>query len=245
MSDLQASIVAGVAAALLGYLTPLLVRRIPEPPPSAEAELTERERAEGPKQTYAAIAALGWFAPTALAVSGGAGALVGASLGWSWLLVGLVPLAPVVVALSIVDLRTKLLPALVVVPATLVLLGLAVLHATTAGDPSDLLRAVAAMLLGRSFYWLLWRINSAGMGFGDVRLSALLGLALGYLGWPQLVVGLYAGFLLLGVPGLVLVLVRRDRAALKAQLPFGPFMGAGALVGIVLGQPLLAGLVSG
>ena len=76
----------------------------------------------------------------------------------------------------------------------------------------------------RSFFWVLWWFHSAGMGFGDVRLAALLGFALGQLGWGEVVVGAYSGFLVFGLPGLLLAIVRRDRALLKSAFPFGPFM---------------------
>jgi leader peptidase (prepilin peptidase) / N-methyltransferase len=70
------------------------------------------------------------------------------------------------------------------------------------------------------------------MGFGDVRLAGVLGLALGLLGWGQLALGVYAGFLIGGVGGLVLSAARLvDRRA----YPFGPFMLLGALVGVLFG----------
>ena len=103
--------------------------------------------------------------------------------------------------------------------------------------------AGVAMLALRSFYWVLWFVHSAGMGFGDVRLAALLGLVLGRAGWAELVVGTYAPFLLFAVPGLLLALVRRDRSLLRAAYPFGPFMVLGALVGLVAG-PGLADLMT-
>ncbi len=95
----------------------------------------------------------------------------------------------------------------------------------------------------RSVFWLLWWIHAAGMGFGDVRLAAVLGLALGYLGWGELLVGSYTGFLVFAVPGVLLALVRWDRSLLKASYPFGPFMLVGALVGVAVGADVWAYLV--
>ncbi|WP_167736771.1 A24 family peptidase [Nocardioides sp. 1609] len=243
MTEVQAVILAAVVAALGGFATPALVRALPEPAARPDDELSEHERAEGPKEPYAVLAGLGWFAPTAMVVSGVAGGLVGWAVGWSWLLVGLVPLVPVVVALSVIDLRTRLLPSRIVLPTTAVMVALAVVHAGLVAEWSDLGRGLLALVVGRSFYWLLWFVHSAGMGFGDVRLAALLGLVLGYLGWPQFVVGMYAGFLVLAVPGVLLALVRRRASYLRAQYPFGPFMAVGALIGILVGERVLVGFV--
>lgn len=245
MSDLAAAAVAAVVAALLGYLSPLVVRRLPEPPEKPDEQKSKHELAEGPKEPYADVAALSWFAPTASVVSAAAAGLVGWSLGWSWLLVGLVPLVAVAVALSIVDLRTRLLPAVVVLPTTWAVLALVVLHAGLVATWGDLQRGLVAMVVGYVFYWLLWFIYPLGLGYGDVRLSAVLALTLGYLGWSCFLVGMYSGFLLLGLPGLVLALVRRRASYLKAQFPFGPFMCAGALLGVVWGPSLLSGLTAG
>ena len=84
------------------------------------------------------------------------------------------------------------------------------------------------MVAARSVFWVLWWIRSAGMGFGDVRLSALLGFELAYLGWGELVVGTYAV-----VPALraARAWCSRSRAAtgrlLRTAFPFGPAMLAG------------------
>ncbi|WP_148614991.1 prepilin peptidase [Nocardioides rubriscoriae] len=249
MDEVRAAIVAAVVAAVLGYLSPLVVRRLPEPPETPDEDKTDRERArellEGPKEPYAVVADLAWFAPVALVVCGVAGGLVGARLGWSWLLVGYVLLVPVVVALSIVDLRTRLLPAVVVLPALWTAIVLVVAHAGLVATWDDLRRGLVAMVVGYVFYWVLWFIYPVGLGYGDVRLAALLSLALGYLGWPEFLVGMYSGFLLLGVPGLVLAVVKRRASYLKTQFPFGPFMCVGALVGLLVGPAVLGHLAGG
>jgi leader peptidase (prepilin peptidase)/N-methyltransferase len=59
---------------------------------------------------------------------------------------------------------------------------------------------------------------------------------LGWIGWAELISGLYGGFLLGAVIGLLLMAVRLVK--LKQLLPFGPFMLVGALLGVLLGEPL-------
>ena len=70
----------------------------------------------------------------------------------------------------------------------------AVLDAVVTGDRDDLVRAAIGLVVARTFYWLLWWLHSAGMGFGDVRLAALLGFPLAWLGWEEFALGMYSGF---------------------------------------------------
>jgi leader peptidase (prepilin peptidase)/N-methyltransferase len=235
------ALVAGcaVAAGLAGLLVPWLVRRLPEP------EQDESVEGEAAKPLYVDLAGRPGLAWRSGLASAGAAAVVAASVGDDWWLVVLVPLVPVCVALAFIDWHTRLLPAVVVLPATAyaVLAGLAGWPVT--GDPADLVRAALGLLIARSVYWLLWFLHSAGMGFGDVRLAALLGFALGHVGWPEFGVGMYAGFLVFGVPGLLLAVVKWDRSLLKTAFPFGPFMIAGALLGLAVGPVVTDFLVGG
>lgn len=71
---------------------------------------------------------------------------------------------------------------------------------------------------------------------GDVKLGGFIGVGLGFLGWGAVVVGIFAAFLLGGVVALALVALRlRGRRDL---LPFGPYLAAGAVVGLLAGAPL-------
>jgi leader peptidase (prepilin peptidase)/N-methyltransferase len=79
------------------------------------------------------------------------------------------------------------------------------------------------------------------MGYGDVRLATLVGFQLGFLGTTELLTGFYASFVLFAVVGITRAVRRRQRAALREALPFGPFLLVGALLGIVLGSHLVLG----
>jgi len=130
----------------------------------------------------------------------------------------------------------------VVIPATVAALAYGVVAWPASGDAEPLVRALVGMAIAFAVFFVLWFIRSAGMGYGDVRLAAWLGFVLGHLGWAEYALGLYAGFLLFGVPGVLLAVVRRDRTLLKKAYPFGPFLLVGALLGILLGDPLLGDL---
>ncbi|MBC2933635.1 A24 family peptidase [Nocardioides sp. zg-1228] len=244
-----AVLVAAVLAGLGGLLVPRLVARVPEPvpkpvgsPDGAGPDAGEpgsvATQVEPPKTRYADIAGrpgLGWRSAVVSAVSG---ALLGAATGLDWSLLWLVPLTPVAVALSVIDWHTRLLPRVVVVPATLAAIVAVTAVGLATGERESLVRALVAMVLARSFFWVLWFVRSAGMGFGDVRLAAPVGLVLGWAGWGELAIGVWASFVLFVVPVLVVLVVRRDRSLLKRAVPFGPFMCAGALVGLVWGTAL-------
>ncbi|MFE0648815.1 prepilin peptidase [Streptomyces sp. NPDC059534] len=146
-----------------------------------------------------------------------------------WLLV-----APFAVLLGCVDARVRRLPDVLTLPlavAVPLLLGGAELLPYEAG--SWRLALLGAVTLGGS-YLVLNRINPGGFGLGDVKLAVPLGAALGWYGWGVLFSGAFAGFLLGSVYGLGLIALRR--AGRSSTIPFGPFMLAGALLGLLLGS---------
>lgn len=145
-------------------------------------------------------------------------------------------LAAASVALALIDLETFRLPNAIVLPALAVFIVLSGAAALFDGDPAPLVRAVlggAALALFYGALRLLWR---GGMGMGDVKLAALLGAAMAWLGWGSLAVGGFAAFVLGGVFGVLLMAA--GRAGRRSRIPFGPWMILGAWVGILAGQRL-------
>jgi leader peptidase (prepilin peptidase)/N-methyltransferase len=146
-------------------------------------------------------------------------------------------LVAVGVALALIDLDVKRLPDVLTLPSYpvgAVLLGLASLH-----DGHALLRAVLGAAAMFALYFALCFAYPAGMGFGDVKLSGVLGLYTAWLGWDVWAAGLLLGFLLGGVFGIGLMLV--NKGGRKTQVPFGPFMLLGTLLAILVGHPLVQG----
>jgi leader peptidase (prepilin peptidase)/N-methyltransferase len=145
-----------------------------------------------------------------------------------WLL-----LAPVGVLLTAVDFRVRRLPDPLTLPfagAALALLGLTALVPEHAGEWTTAL--LGSLALGGG-YFVLFLINPAGMGFGDVKLALGAGAVLGWYGWPTVMLGTFAGFLLGALYGGALVVARR--AGRKTAIPFGPFLISGAFLGLLLG----------
>ncbi|GAB4083011.1 prepilin peptidase [Modestobacter muralis] len=136
------------------------------------------------------------------------------------------------VLLVLVDARHRLLPDRVVLPA----LGAGVLllagAAGATGDWSALLRAVAAAAVLFVAFLALALASPGGLGMGDVKLAALLGLHLGWLGWDAVLFGALAGFVVQAAVALVLLAARRVRRG--DALPFGPAMIVGAALAMSL-----------
>ena len=142
---------------------------------------------------------------------------------------------PVAVLLALVDLRVHRLPDVLTLPlaaATLTLLGITAALPADAAAGSWPTALYGGLALGAT-YEVLYLVNPAGMGFGDVKLALGLGTALGWYGWPVLVTGAFAGVLYGAVYGLGMVALRR--AGRKTAIPLGPFMLGGAFTGVVLG----------
>ena len=161
-------------------------------------------------------------------------------LGASWALPAFWYLAAVGIALALIDLDVRRLPDAIVLPsypAGLALLALASWNPTGAPDWASLLRAVVGALILFGVYFVLLIVYPRGMGFGDVKLAGVLGLYLGWVGWDALVVGWFAAFLLGGLFSVALLLTRRAKRG--SGIPFGPWMLAGAGVGLTLG-PLVS-----
>ena len=139
-----------------------------------------------------------------------------------WLLLTPVTLLPVAADL-----------ALPLAGAALVLLGVVTFVPEHVGHWTTAL--LGALALGGG-YFALSRIDSGGgggLGLGEVRLAVGAGVVLGWYGWPTVMVGAFAGFLFRAVYGGFAAWRRRDGRGIV--VPFGPFLLAGAFLGLLVG----------
>jgi leader peptidase (prepilin peptidase) / N-methyltransferase len=157
-------------------------------------------------------------------------------LGPVWHLPAYLYLAAVAVALTLIDVDVRRLPNAIVLPSYAVAALLLLVPAVADGDWHAYLRALLGGALLFAGYFALAVAYPAGMGFGDVKLAGVLGLYLGWLGWGELAVGAFLGFLLGGVWGMALLAARR--VGRKGAIPFGPFMLGGALLAVFAGGAL-------
>jgi leader peptidase (prepilin peptidase)/N-methyltransferase len=179
-------------------------------------------------------------ATRAAAVAGlTAAVFVGLALRYhdSWALPAFLAVAAGLVALSAIDLEHFLLPDRIVYPLALATLVLLTGAALGDGAWDALGRALLGGFAGMLTLGVLHVASPRSMGFGDVKLAFVLGLALGWLGWGELVLGLFCGFLTGALVGLALIAVRRRGR--KDHLPFGPFLAFGTLVALLWGDVIL------
>ncbi|WP_341952896.1 prepilin peptidase [Salinibacterium sp. TMP30] len=166
-------------------------------------------------------------------------AAVGAETALVWTVPAFLYLAAISIALTLIDLDTKTLPNKIVLPSILVGVALLALASVGTGNWAALLGALAGGAALFLFYFIVALISPRGMGMGDVKLAAVLGLYLGWLGWGVLAVGAFAAFLLGGVFAIALLLIGRARR--RTAIPFGPWMIAGAWLGIAFGSQIWNG----
>ncbi|MEU1973689.1 prepilin peptidase [Microbacterium sp. NPDC019599] len=157
-------------------------------------------------------------------------------------LVAFLYFAAISVVLTLIDLDTHRLPNSIVLPSYVVVIVLFTTACVMGAEWSSLLGAAIGMAVLYAFYFVIRLVRPDGMGGGDVKLAGVIGLYLGWLGWGALAVGAFAAFLLGGIFGLVLIGAKK--AGRRTAIPFGPWMIAGAWVGIVLGQALGAWYMS-
>ncbi|QEO09228.1 prepilin peptidase [Protaetiibacter larvae] len=173
------------------------------------------------------------FVPEVFA-AGGAAAIVASGL----VLAAFLYLAAISISLAAIDLETLRLPNAIVLPAYLVGGVLLVAAAVLTSAWAQLATAGLGLLIMGGVYAIPALIRPNAIGGGDVKLAGVLGLFLGWLGWSALGVGIVAGFILGGLFGVALIVAGKGRSA---RVAFGPWMLAGAWIGVFAGEALLAG----
>ncbi|WP_309103751.1 A24 family peptidase [Microbacterium sp.] len=132
--------------------------------------------------------------------------------------------------LIVIDARTHRLPNRIVLPTLAALLALVILEALLTARTGPLIGALLGMLILGGFYAALRLVSRDGMGGGDVKLAAVIGLVLGRHGWQALAVGAASAFVLGALYALILMALRRaDRST---RIAFGPWMIVGAVLGV-------------
>ncbi len=132
-------------------------------------------------------------------------------------------------AVTLTDLEQRIIPNKILLAGAILCLLIAI-----PTDPSGLPeRAIAAAAAGGVLF-LVVLAHPKGMGLGDVKLTATMGLFLGRAVAPAILVALLVGSIL----GLALI-IRHGSQARKMAIPFGPFLALGGVVAMLAGDQLI------
>ena len=161
--------------------------------------------------------------------------------GYRWDLPAFLVLFAGLLALSCIDVEYMLLPKVVVYPLTVVVAALLFLAAAETGQWHDLGVGAACAAGWFAIFYALFLIGPRMLGFGDVRLAVVLGLALGWLGVWYVLLGFFAANLIGALLGLVLITT--GRMSREDRIPYGVFLALGCAVAVFAGPELLAPLM--
>jgi leader peptidase (prepilin peptidase) / N-methyltransferase len=219
-----AAVVAACAVTglVVGLALEVVVDRVPQ-----RARLRDWKRGTGNPARAAVLAALTVALFTGLALR----------YHDSWALPAFLVLAAGLVALAVIDFEHFLLPNRIVYPLAAVTAALLAVAAVGDDEWGALAGALLGGVVATTALGVLHVISPRSMGFGDVKLAFVLGLVLGWLGWSELVLGLFCGFLAGALVGLALIVLRHRGQ--KDHLPFGPFLAFGTLVVLLWGDVIL------
>jgi leader peptidase (prepilin peptidase)/N-methyltransferase len=132
-------------------------------------------------------------------------------------------------AITLTDLEQRIIPNKILLVGAVLCLAIA---APT--DPSGLPERLIAAAAAGGLFFLVVLAYPKGMGLGDVKLTAAMGLFLGWAVAPAILVGLFTG----SIVGVALI-ARYGAEARKMAIPFGPFLALGGVVGMLVGNQLI------
>jgi leader peptidase (prepilin peptidase)/N-methyltransferase len=141
-------------------------------------------------------------------------------------------LVTALVPITLIDLEHRKIPNLITGPAAI-----AGVVAILALDSSFIVEAAVAALGAGGFFFLAAVAKPGGMGMGDVKLAALLGLYLGRAVAPAIFIALISGVVI----GAAIIARKGVTAGRRTAVPFGPFLALGGLVAYVAGDAIVDG----
>ena len=175
--------------------------------------------------------------PVVEALTAGIFVLIAARFGPSWSLPGELAFAAGLLALAAVDLERYLLPRAILYPTAGIVAAALVVAAGAQGQWRRLGIAVACSAVCFALFFAINFVRPAWMGFGDVRLAALIGFAVGWLGAWYVVVAFFAANLAGALVGIGLMAA--GRAGRRTALPYGVFLAAGSLFAVLVGAQII------
>ena len=139
-------------------------------------------------------------------------------------------ISSLLMVIFVYDLKHYIIPDKIIYPAILVS-GIFVWQHATYNIQYTIYAAIGASVF---FAAMFFASRGKWMGFGDVKLAFFMGL---FLGWPNILVGLFAAFMLGGIIGMGLIVC--GKKTMKSQVPFGPFLVTGTFIAMFLGNKIM------
>lgn len=239
MVDILLAVILAIAGGLAArfVLIPMIERSCADLVMDEETiEELNAEPGSPPGATVGPRAAIAIQAVTALLCGS-----VALRFGLSPALVPYLIVAGLLVALSAVDLYQLRIPDRILFPG-LGITALALIGASLLGEVKlSWIGAAIGAVAYSAVLAVAWLISPRGMGFGDVKLGLLLGMAVGWLYVPLVLFAIGIGCAIGALVGGVLMIVRRRNVA----FPFGPALALGAVTVILASQPLVDWLQRG
>ena len=134
------------------------------------------------------------------------------------------------VPITLIDLDHRLIPNKLTLPGAIVAIALVLIT-----DPDSLVEHLIAAAGAGGFLLVAALAYPAGMGMGDVKLAAMMGLFLGRAVGPAMFVALLAG----SVVGGLIIARKGAKEGRKTAIPFGPYLAFGGLVGLFAGDEIV------
>lgn len=152
-------------------------------------------------------------------------------------LVAYLILVAALVALALIDLEQLLLPRSIVYPTLFAVAGWLLISAAHYGQWHRLEVAAICAAAWFALFFTLNFFSPRSLGFGDVRLSLVLGIALGWLGVGVLLIGFFASNLIGALVGLSLIATKKRTR--DEPIPYGVYLAAGTILAVLVGPALL------
>lgn len=207
-----------------GMLANGLIERIPERKPLRPLP-TLRGLTDSLQDRLVIVATVVLFAGAALRFDGG------------WVVPAYLVFFVCLVSVSVIDAQLQIIPNYIVYPTIFASIPLLALAALGTGEWDRFGHAIMGATLAWLALLVIHLISPSGMGFGDVRLSFVLGLFLGWISLGHVFTGLFLGVLLICAVGLILAVLRLR--SLQEHIAFGPFLAAGSTLAVFAGEAII------
>jgi len=164
------------------------------------------------------------------------------AIGWTWVLLPVLFLVPVGIAVTAVDIRTLMVPTRLVWPAFVITVVLSMIAALAEQQVDWLYGGLVGMVVLAGPLFLVWFVHPRGMGFGDVRLTVVLGWAVGFVAvasGASIVVSIMVVIICLALASIIGIVIGLALLGRRRQIPFGPALVIASFVCMAFSEQIV------